>query len=293
MDIILNELSLSGQYRDITDFSERGIAPLSDMIRMIHTADKDEKLSLLKKSDFFGLMVTPEIPLYELLHSSASRLDSRIRKFKSDLAKIQNEPFWDMNQLHDASLDYVRTDNGRNENVSGCGPAEAHARDGVMLSFTPSDYESESVTIHCPQLDSVRTILNTPNINLFFKARLNRGEIDIKQYLTLRFNSRFDFSEINHSHGFNHISNLNFDIFESAFAGFEAKTWEQIIKDPGLDYKEFNHNRNTNRFFKAEQWKEGVFKFRIDQEKRCFGTKRGDTFYVWRIDLDHKLSDLG
>ncbi len=292
MDIILNELSLSGQYSDITDFSERGLAPLSEIIHLIHTAGENSNLSLLKKSDFFSAMVTPDTSLYEILHSTMSRLD-QIRKFKSDLAKIQNEPFWDMNQRHDATHDYVRTDNDRNDTVSGCAPAEAHARDGIMLSFTPSDYDADTVTICCNQLESTKVILNTSDIKTLFKERFIRGEIDLEQYFSLRFSSRFDFSEISRSNGFNHITNINFNLFESSFADFELKTWKQIIKDPGLDYKEFSKNRNTNRFFSQSQWGEGVFKFRIDQEKRCFGTRRGDIFYVWRIDLDHRLSDLG
>lgn len=293
MDVILNELSLAGQYGDTADFFQRGLVPLTDFLRMVYTEPTDNKVSLLKKSDTFNSLITPEISLYQLLFSSAARLDDRIRQFKSYIAKLQNEPYWDTDPHHNPEHDYIRIDNGHRENVSSSGVAECHARDGYLLSFIPSDYEPETVTVNCVQFESVKEIPNSCEIGRFVKERYLRGEIDITEYMSVRHSSRFDFSEIDTSHGLNLISNLNFDIFDSSFENFSRKSWQQIETDDALDYKRFSKNRNTRRYFSDDQWKQGVFKFRIDQEKRCFGIRRGDIFYVWRIDLDHRLSDKG
>ncbi len=293
MDVILNELSLKGQYSDITDFSKRGLEPLTDFLRMVYTESAGAKISLLKKSDTFNSRITPDTSLYQLLYSSAARLNDRIRLFKSYLAKLQNEPYWDSDPRHSPDHDYIRIDNDHNEKVTLSGVAEAHARDGYLLSFVPSDYESETVTVNCVQLESVKEIVNSCDICQFVKQRYLLGEIDITEYMSVRYRSRLDFSEIDNSHGFNLISNFNFDIFDSSFDNFGRKTWQQIETDDALDYKKFNKNRNTRRYFSDDQWQQGVYKFRIDQEKRCFGIRRGDIFYVWRIDLDHKLSNQG
>lgn len=93
--------------------------------------------------------------------------------------------------------------------------------------------------------------------------------------------------------GLNLIDNVNSAVFIDSFRNFEEKDWQQILTDKGLDYKPFSNNRKTRRFFSTEQWRKVVYKFRIDKEIRCFGHREGDIFYVWRIDLDHRLSDLG
>lgn len=61
----------------------------------------------------------------------------------------------------------------------------------------------------------------------------------------------------------------------------------------GFDYKEFHKNKNTRAYFTPEQWDKGIHKFRISQEIRCFGYRENDRFHLYRIDLDHVLSDKG
>lgn len=36
-----------------------------------------------------------------------------------------------------------------------------------------------------------------------------------------------------------------------------------------------------------------ICKFRVSEKFRCFGYRKKDTFFVLRIDLEHKLSDKG
>ncbi len=47
MEVILNELSCTGQYSNLSDFSERGITSISELLKGISGNDKIE---LLKKA---------------------------------------------------------------------------------------------------------------------------------------------------------------------------------------------------------------------------------------------------
>ena len=80
---------------------------------------------------------------------------------------------------------------------------------------------------------------------------------------------------------------------EDAFKKFETLTWNQIMVDDALDYKEFHKNRNTRVFFTKEQWEKTIRKFRVNDKIRCFGYQLNNKFYVLRLDLEHRLSDLG
>ena len=71
------------------------------------------------------------------------------------------------------------------------------------------------------------------------------------------------------------------------------KNWIAIATDKGLDYKTYNKNKKSKRYFSDEQWKKGIKKFRITQRNRCFGYVNNGIFYVLRFDLDHELSDVG
>lgn len=290
MEVILNELSCTGQYSNLSDFSERGITSISELLKGISGNDK---IALLKKSDFFSVRITPDKSFHEVLFAPEARRIERLRQFKSHLARLQNRPFWDDDQQHVADYDYLRTDDRTNVRITGSGIAEAHARNACILSFLPSDYENDTVDVHCVQTDSLKSIGNPHNLRQLWYFRYLSGEISIVDFIKESFVERFNFDSISQANGLNLISNINVDIFISSFENFERKTWAQIEVDDGLKYKPFNKNRRTTRFFSADEWKLGIWKFRIDQEKRCFGRRVGDKFHVIRIDLDHKLSDLG
>lgn len=292
MEYILNELSLHSQYDDVTDFIDRGV---KNMIVILSLIKKQGQSELLKKSDIYSAMVTETDSLYDILcgMDRKSRTNDNIRKVKLQLASLQTQPFWDINPRHKSNDNYSRTDISPAENVAGTGLAEAYARDAHIVSFNSSKYETDSV---CISLLSENAFKNIPNIYQSFRLidlLFDNGQLPIDKYIPMRFSSKLDFSQLDSKHGFNLIDNNNRQLFISGFKNFESKTWQQIITDDGLRYKEFSKNRNTSDFFTKEQWKSGIYKFRLDSEKRCFGHRYGDKFYVWRIDLDHKLSDLG
>lgn len=290
MELILNELSLNGQYKDLTDFTIRGLTPLTEIFRNIIT---DNGIAFLKNHDFYNAKIYADIHLNQLLFNPELYRNERLRQFKSYIARFQNKPFWNENQRHNPKYDYLVINDGQQIKVTGHGIAEAYARDASVISFSPSHFDSECINVHCTELDETKNIDNIRNYRHLLDVRYKKGEINHTDYIKKSFAVHFNFDEISANNGLNLINDENMNIFLSSFKNFERKDMQSIITDKGLDYKQFNKNRKTLRFFNSTQWDEGVWKFRIDQEKRCFGNFRNGVFYVWRIDLDHKLSDLG
>lgn len=118
--------------------------------------------------------------------------------------------------------------------------------------------------------------------------------MSLKKYITTHFGEgKLDFSLIDGTHGFSLIGNENQNEFIDSFRKFEELDWNTIATDKGLDYKTYNKNKKSKRYFSDEQWKKGIKKFRITQRNRCFGYVENGVFYVLRFDLDRELSDVG
>lgn len=91
-----------------------------------------------------------------------------------------------------------------------------------------------------------------------------------------------------------HVMYKKSDIYDSLVTKIIERTpWHLMRMNDGLDFKEFSKNRYTKDFFTTDEWSKKVMKFRVNDEIRCFGNVENDKFFVLRIDLDHKLSDLG
>ena len=129
---------------------------------------------------------------------------------------------------------------------------------------------------------------------IVFHLVCKEGELSLKRYITTRFSGgKFDFSLIDDTHGFSLIDDENQNEFIDSFRKFKELDWNAIAMDNGLDYKTYNKNKKSKRYFSDEQWKKGIKKFRITQRNRCFGYVDNGVFYVLRFDLDHELSDVG
>lgn len=289
MDYIVNELSLMGQYEDVEEFLEVGLPSFMGVMNDIQNADSS--LHILKKADLYDSNVTDDVKLNNLIWDEKYRIYDSLKKFKSQLANLVNRgPFWDeaFQQSYDTS--YFRI-NGNAVNVAGSSVAEAFVREDCLVSFRKSDYEVDSV--HITDGNEEKSISNFYRERQVLDFLLESDQLPYKLYIENAFNRKLNFNEISHREGLNLITKDNFNLFESAFSKFETLTWNQIRVDDGLDYKEFHRNRYTKDYFRPNQWDKTIMKFRINDRIRCYGYRRGEAFYVLRIDLDHRLSDLG
>jgi hypothetical protein len=279
MEILINELSLSGQFASVEHFVMAGLKPF---IKVINDIDYQYH-SLYKKSDFFQAKVTQQHTIYDTIIGNASRQYDEIRKFKSQLVmKLFNNPYWENNRKHSANNVYLY--NGKN--ICGSSLAEACERDNIVISFCHNDFQSEQLSVH--KNDAEIKIDNLLERRQFTKIEYQRNYIPFYLYCEKIFSkSKLNFSKIDSKEGFSIIKKEEEPLFFNGFRKFSELSWQQIIVDDALDYKEYN---NKNYF---KNIGEKIYKFRISRKYRCFGYVKDSVFFVIQFDLEHKLSDLG
>lgn len=283
--IIINELSLNGQFLDSRDFWKNGMPPFH---KALQDALSHGVGYLFKQGSFFAAQATPDKTLHDLLTAPETRIIDEARLYKSTLARAICNPFWDEAPQQDPNAQYSvgETD------VSGSSIAEAAARSVCLLSFIRSGYEKHPVAV--TKDEEPIEVGNIWKEKQLYSILFERGELSLEKYITIRFSGgKLDFSLIDDTLGFSLIDGENQNEFIDSFRKFEELDWSAIATDNGLDYKPYNKKKKSKRYFSDEQWKKGIKKFRITQRNRCFGYVDNGIFYVLRFDLDHELSDVG
>jgi hypothetical protein len=132
MDVLLNELSLEGQYPNTEVFLQTGLMSVIGVLREMQSFDT----TLLKKSDVWSRMVTQGQTLHSLLTGPLSRSADEIRRLKISIANLQNDPYWDDDSRQPQDTSYIF--NG--QSIVGTSPAEACERERIILSFLSSAF---------------------------------------------------------------------------------------------------------------------------------------------------------
>lgn len=278
MQILFNELSLTGQFSDQDAFVRNGLLPFVAILKEM----QGYTTLLLKKSDVWNNKITPSNTLYSLLTNNAFRTSDEVRRLKSAIVNLTIEPFWDSDSKQDPVSTYFlnRTD------IRGTSPAEACERDKVVVSFVLSPASSDPLNI-------IRNEINVPLLNLTCKGILtkylwDKNQISFELYLKARFSGgKLDFSRIDEKMGFSVIQSADQSHFVNTFKKFEQLTWEQILTDAGLHYKEY-HGFIGIRYNDIK-----TYKFRVSEKIRCHGYRNSDSFVVIGFETDHRLSDIG
>ena len=286
MDFIVNECSLEGQFEDYEDFVKNALDDFAEILAEIRLFPKSK---LLKKSDLYAAKVTKTATLMDIIFSSRAKVDDRVRRVKNRMAALINEPvFWDSEQYHQSTSLYYFSD----RDVSGTSIAEAFAREAGLLSFKRHSLYAKD-TLIVSDAYKKRQVFNVFEPNRLARCLYSSASITFEEYVRNSLNSKLNFSEVDSDEGFCLISPELESVFEATFMKFESLRWSDILADNGLDYKKYNKNKETDRFFSAEQWRKGIFKFRVNQVIRCFGRQENGIFFVYKFDLNHKMSDLG
>jgi len=278
MEVLINELSLSGQFDSIEHFVESGLKPF---VKALNDIDFQSDL-LYKKYDFYQSKITSNHTIYDTLTGNISRQYDEIRKFKSQLTRLFDNPYWEDNPKHSTNNVYVY--NGIK--VSGFSLAEACERDRMVVSFSHNDFRFTQLNVY--KNESKIELDNLFEQRHFTQVAYQRNCIPFDVYCDKIFsNSKLNFSKLNLKEGFSLVRKEDEPLFFDGFRKFVELSWQQIFVDDALDYKEFN---NKNYF---KNISEKIFKFRISQKYRCFGYVKNSVFFVLQFDIEHKLSDLG
>ena len=273
MEVLLNELSLIGQFKDEDDFFNNfdSVLEIIKLLEILH-------FPIAKEYMFFDVAITSTYKLGDFLRLRTDRA-KRMKRFLAKLA--QNPPFWNEIQKHNCtSNSYIF--NGID--ICNSSLAESCERDRTVLSFLHNDFLNDNISIQKNMMDI--NIYNIVDRNNFLEYLLLVNEIEASFYCKLKFkNSNLNFSKLENEYGFDLLSSKQqVDEFIDSFKQFSTMTWQDIMSSDGLQYKKYNGTE-----FKIVN----IYKFRVTQKYRCFGYREKDEFFVLRFEIDHKMSDNG
>ena len=139
MEILINELSLHGQYTTVDEFVDVAVKPLLSLLQQYDpTRDK-----LLKKYDLWSANVTTTATLQEVFKGSYSRTSDEIRRSKAQLANLIDNPFWEDTRKHNTPDTYQHNA----MNVIDTSLAESCERDRIVMSFVSSQFNSSTLIV--------------------------------------------------------------------------------------------------------------------------------------------------
>ena len=269
----MNELSLTGQFKDEDDFFNH-FDSILEIIKLIELL----KFSIAKEYMFFDVAVTYKYKLGDFLRLRTDRA-KRMKRFLAKLA--QNPPYWNDIQKHDCS------DNGyifKERDVCSTSLAESCERDKVILSFRHEEFLDTQIKVekNSDKIELYNLICKDSFLDFLLKSSI----IEAKTYCQEKFkNSNLDFSLLKNKDGFGLLETTQqVDEFIDAFIEFSTMSWENIISSDGLQYKKYNGKEFKNQ---------NIYKFRITQKYRCFGYRENNIFFVLKFEIDHKMSDNG
>lgn len=273
MEILLNELSLTGQFTDEDDFFNH-FDSILEIIKLIEVL----KFTIAKEYMFFDVAITSQYKLGDFLRLRTDRA----RKMKRFLAKLaQHPPYWNELQKHNCNNNSYYFNS---KDVCATSLAESCERDRYILSFRNKDFLVRSISIQ----------KNSENIELyniiskddFLDNLLKLLRIDAQIYCQEKFKkSNLNFSKLKDKDGFELLeTQQQVDIFIETFREFSEMSWDNIISSDGLQYKKYNGTAFEGL---------NVYKFRVTQKYRCFGYREENEFFVLKFEIDHKMSDNG
>jgi len=281
MEILINELSLSGQFDSVEHFVMKGLKPFIEVINEI-----DYKYhSLYKKSDFFQYKVTQQHTIHDTIIGSTSRQYDEIRKFKSQLLmKLFDDPYWEDNPKHSKNNVYLYNGN----NVCGSSLAEASERDKMIVSFCHNDFQPEQLSVY--KNNTKIKIDNLIKQGYFTQISYDRGFISFESYCREKFkNSNLNFDNIDKKEGFSLVETEEEEkLLCEKFNTFSKMTWEEIKASIGLEYRKYDYDYEKKHF---KNINENIDYFKLSGKARCYGYRKDNVFFVLGFDFEHKKSE--
>ena len=287
MEILINELSLSGQFISVEDFINKS---LTKFVKIYILLDR-QNIYPLKNYNFYNSNITQNLTFSFLLKlKDVNSFSSEIRKFKIIADKCIAEPYWE----NDLKQDPNEVFKWKDEVVSNTSLAEAYVRDASLISFIPSPFDSNSIEIL--KNDVSKKLFNFYD-DFELAERLYRNKkINFHQFCVIKFkDSKLCFDKVNQKESFDLILDENDENeFLNSFNLFELMNWNDILgqggkgkNKTGLAFEKY-HDQN---YFKHYTLQNEIFKFRCSQKFRAFGYRISEVFYVLEFDLTHKLSE--
>lgn len=288
MEVVLNELSLNGQFESLPLFltSLRSTIKIQKILEVTNTP-------LLRHHELYKRRVTAQLSLHQVLTDNSVRTSSEIRAFKILLQKLMyEEPFWTSSQKHSSIDKYLFLDE---IDLQGHSIAEACERGKIIMSFQHELFLSEQIEVlkngHLILL--INLISPDTLVDLAWESNLIT---DPKVYCHIKYdgNSKLSFSLLEQDYGFQTLEKDEIRAFLSTFESFNKMTWDDIGRSDGLQYKPYTPSSKEENWFRNSLYRDkAICKFRTSRKYRCFGYRENDVFYILRYERDHEISNRG
>ncbi|CAA6802635.1 MAG: Unknown protein [uncultured Sulfurovum sp.] len=273
MEVLINELSLDGQFKDENEFLDG----FDEILKLIKFLDRLEFI-LLKEYSFFQSKVTLESKLDDFLRLRTDRA----RKMKQFLLKLAyNPPYWNDTKKHNCSNNSYTYNL---DSICNTSLAESCERDNIVLSFKHNNFLKSNLSIE--KNNEHIDIYNFIDKHQFLEYLLSVSKIKPMIYCKFKFeNTNLNFSSLPEVDGFSLLeTSQQIGEFIDAFNQFSKMGWKDIMSSDGLQYKKYNGIEFGDKV---------VYKFRVTQKYRCFGYREKDEFFILKFEIDHKMSNNG
>jgi hypothetical protein len=182
MEILINELSLNGQFQNSDEFIEKGLKLFISILRQI---DKDKDM-LFKKQNFWERQVTKSEKLIDVLNCWKSDekigFKDEITAVKRQISDLIYEPFWESSRKHNISDTYEYD----GENINDSSVAEASERDKIVVSFIDARFSSITLVVIKNKKQEI-AIDNLLNEKQYIEIAYNRKQMGRCEYFERKF----------------------------------------------------------------------------------------------------------
>lgn len=158
MEILLNELSIDGQFTSEEEFTFYLKEKLINVLQLI----EENGFFLLKKSDVYDRKITPDKTLMDILTQYNFPLITALKSYISQLCA--QEPYWDDAIMTDAEAEYCYSEKQDEPNAF----TEAIERNVPLLSLAHNKYSEASYL--CSKNDKKVEIANIQKIEDLLKV---------------------------------------------------------------------------------------------------------------------------
>jgi hypothetical protein len=280
MEILVNELSLSGQYSTVEDFFHVGLIPFMKVLKNIDGLP----IEVYQRCDFNQAQATQRDTIHQILTREEFRRCVEVQRYKVLLDRLFTGPYWDLNSKQSTNSTYRYNEN----NVCGSSLAEACERDKAVISFYHDDFKSHRLSIFRDECEI--GIDNLIEDEKFIQLAYEWGIMPFSEYCRRKFKgSNLCFDDIDQKDGFILVKSKEEEhLLLKEFDMFSKLTWEDMRANYRLGYRKYDYDRKNKHF---KNTNEDIDYFKLSGKDRCYGYRKGNVFFVLGFDFEHKKSD--
>lgn len=141
MDVVINDFSLDGQFKDAEGFFDSLVEETLPAFYNLVNRDCE----ILSSFETYSRQVSSDLTLYDTLTKGPYRGYPEATKLKSFLASCTSDPYWTAAPQTNSQLEYSMS--GKIVEVIPNCFTEAFAREGILLSFQNKDFKRDKLEI--------------------------------------------------------------------------------------------------------------------------------------------------